>query len=66
MKPFGILLVGCWLALSVTASPAQETPRRKEDKKPAQADIIAGKRFLTRNVGCATPRTARKPGSAQG
>ena len=51
MKPLGILLVGLWLALSVAASPAQETPGRKETKKPEQADIVAGKRLFETKCG---------------
>src|SRR5437879_6536153 len=51
MKPFGILLVGLWLALSVTASPAQEASGRKEDTKPTQTDIVAGKRLFDAKCG---------------
>jgi mono/diheme cytochrome c family protein len=51
MKVFGILLVGFWLALIVAGSPAQERPGRKEDKKAAQADIVAGKRLFDAKCG---------------
>jgi len=51
MKPLGIVLVGLSWALGVAVLPGQVASGRKENTKPAQADIVAGKRLFDAKCG---------------